>query len=72
MGGKVVCPKCGGEMATGHVLECQLGQSRPLHPGVASTWLEGPPEASGQAPLGVPVRTFRCGGCGYLESYAQP
>lgn len=46
---------------------------------IQSEWIEGPPERSkwtgikikGRAHL--PVTTFRCEGCGYLESYTpQP
>lgn len=42
-------------------------------------WLEGAPEKSvwtglktkGKERLRLPVRTFRCPSCGYLESYAS-
>jgi hypothetical protein len=42
-----------------------------------STWVEGPPEKSfwtGTRTAGkrlMPVTTFRCSLCGYLESYAK-
>lgn len=40
-------------------------------------WVPGKPKRSFWMGLklpvrGVPVRTFRCAGCGLLESYAQP
>jgi hypothetical protein len=75
MGEPTVCPKCGGAMTRGYVAECGHGQGRPVHPGVESTWLEGVPGAGGghaASNRGMPVVTFRCGGCGFLESYAQP
>ena len=43
-----------------------------------SEWIEGAPERSWWAGLKlkgrdkVPVATFRCSRCGYLESYAPP
>ena len=35
-----------------------------------SFWLEDRVNMQGREP--VPVTTFRCSGCGYLESYAIP
>jgi hypothetical protein len=66
------CPKCNGEMAQGFIFEID-GPMRKV-----STWVEGPPEkswfGSAKVPAGrcVPVGTFRCSGCGFLESYARP
>jgi hypothetical protein len=43
-----------------------------------STWVEGPPHRSlffgTKAPMAkrVPIGTYRCSACGYLESYARP
>jgi hypothetical protein len=43
-----------------------------------STWVEGAPEksfwhgANVPADKRVPVGTFRCSACGFLESYARP
>ena len=43
-----------------------------------STWVEGAPQKSwfGSAEVPkekcVPVGTFRCSACGFLESYARP
>jgi hypothetical protein len=64
------CPKCGGAMEEGFLLDR-------THGGVgASAWVAGVPEKSfwtglklkGRAQL--PVATWRCRRCGYLESYA--
>ena len=73
------CPKCHGEMLQGHVMSIAPG-------GVAvSLWTEGEPVGSSffgfklgkfaiapqmQATT-IPIGTFRCGSCGYLESYAR-
>jgi predicted nucleic-acid-binding Zn-ribbon protein len=64
------CPKCGKAMEEGYLLEHTHGGMRPV------SWLEGPPQKSfwtGLAIKGranVPIRTFRCTRCGFLESYA--
>ena len=66
------CPKCQRSMEEGFLLDKG-------HMDLASTaeWLEGVPEKSfwsGIKTKGrerLPVRTFRCTGCGYLESYAR-
>jgi hypothetical protein len=45
---------------------------------VVSTWVEGQPEKSilygTKVPQDkcIPIGTFRCAACGFLESYAQP
>ena len=62
------CPKCNGEMVRGFVLDVGLGAKS------FSQWTRGTP------PKGViwkaepedmlPIGTFRCSSCGYLESYA--
>ena len=66
------CPKCNGEMVQGFVVDATAG-------GVfVSSWVEGAPRKSfwnsTKAPveMRVPVGTFRCSACGFLESYAQP
>jgi len=64
------CPKCGGAMVDGFVVDHTHGGV-----GVAS-WVEGAPEKSfwlglklrGKRTLGI--ATWRCGRCGFLESYA--
>ena len=66
------CPKCDGEMAQGFIVDWNLAGLR------VCTWVEGAPEKSSLTGTKVPTRncipvgTFRCSGCGFLESYAQP
>lgn len=66
------CPKCNGEMVQGFI----CGREGPNR--VVSTWAEGAPENGGwlfrqvRAGKCVPVGTFRCSACGFLESYARP
>jgi hypothetical protein len=66
-----LCPKCQGEMVQGFVADFTHGWV------LVSTWVEGPPEKSfwsgTKAPKEkcLPIGTFRCAACGYLESYAQ-
>lgn len=70
MSGANKCPKCGGSMSSGQVVECTEGQSRPIHPGVINTWMETP-AAHAPSNLVIPVMTYRCSACGFLESYAN-
>jgi hypothetical protein len=66
------CPKCNGEMVQGFTFESE-GPKR-----MVSTWVEGAPKkawfgsADVPAEKRVPVGTFRCSVCGFLESYARP
>ena len=66
------CPKCNGTMVQGFIFEID-GPMRKV-----STWVEGAPEksfwqsAKVQADKCVPVGSFRCSACGFLESYARP
>jgi hypothetical protein len=72
----MICPKCAGEMARGFLVD--RGDSMvPLQ----SDWAEGDPRSSrwvtftGAVDRGkerLPVVSYRCGTCGYLESYARP
>jgi ribosomal protein S27AE len=64
------CPKCGGSMEEGFVLDRS-------HGGVAvASWVERPPETSLWTGIKLGGRTqsriatWRCGRCGFLESYA--
>ncbi len=67
------CPKCGGRMAQGFVVDFHQGGSR-----LVSRWVEGAPQKSfwhGTTAAdikGVPIGAFRCEGCGFLESFARP
>ena len=64
------CSKCGGRMVEGFVLD----QSHAAR--LVSKWVEGKPEVSffmgakvdGRAQ--IPIQSFRCVVCGFLESYA--
>jgi predicted nucleic-acid-binding Zn-ribbon protein len=65
------CPKCSGRMEEGFVLDRTHGAN------LQSTWVAGFPTRSFWTGLKLrglptlPVTTFRCSGCGYLESYAS-
>ena len=66
------CPKCNGEMEQGFVLDMTYGALS------VSQWVRGAPEKSfwtqTKAPTAsrIPIGTFRCANCGFLESYARP
>jgi hypothetical protein len=65
------CPKCQASMTEGFVVDHTHGGR------AVSSWVEGPPQKSmwvgvklgGQKPL--EIATWRCGSCGFLESYAR-
>jgi hypothetical protein len=74
-----VCPKCQGEMVQGFVADYAHGNAI-----LVSSWVEGPPVKSflggiklrsfwsgAKVREQIPIGTFRCAACGYLESYAQ-
>jgi Domain of unknown function (DUF6487) len=69
---KTLCPKCNSEMVQGFIVDFNLAGR------MVSSWVEGAPEKSSwtgtKAPTEkcIPVGTFRCSGCGFIESYAQP
>lgn len=64
------CPKCQGRMAEGFVVDQTYGSS------ALGRWYEGQPVKSIWTGLKTRGRahhdlvTWRCGRCGYLESYA--
>ena len=66
-----LCPKCGKGMEQGFVLDNTYGAR------VVPQWARGAPLKSlwsgTKLPEGdfVPVGTYRCSSCGYLESYAR-
>jgi hypothetical protein len=68
----LVCPKCNGSMTCGFIADFTYGHIE------VSSWVEGPPERSFWTGTKVPkekripIGTFRCTACGYLESYARP
>jgi hypothetical protein len=67
------CPKCSGHMESGFVIDRAPGNAN-----FQEKWVEGLPTPSFWTRGGVkikgreslPVTTFRCDGCGYLESFA--
>lgn len=73
------CPKCGGEMIDGFVMDSSHGAA------LVSQWVKGKPRAKTlfgrivskyiiktPSPNDVlPIATFRCQLCGFLESYAR-
>jgi hypothetical protein len=68
----IVCPKCNAAMEEGFILESEDIPNR-----VASRWVEGAPEFGFWSGIKnwhdrkkYQVATYRCAGCGYLESYA--
>ena len=67
-----MCPKCGAAMVQGFIVDWAQGGSRRV-----SSWVEGAPEktfwsdTSAPDDKQVPVGTFRCSGCGFLESFAH-
>ena len=67
------CPKCRSAMERGYVLDNTDGGGR-----AQSTWIAGEPERSlwwGLKLKGrelVPLASFRCSKCWYVEFYAPP
>ena len=64
------CSKCQSPMQPGYLLEEGHGNERSI-----TAWVEGQPQKSFWMGLKTPreklaTRTYRCTGCGYLESYA--
>jgi hypothetical protein len=66
------CLRCQGPMEPGFIMDHDYSLGAPQQ------WVEGPPvksfwtgvKTSGRDVL--PVATWRCAKCGYLESYASP
>jgi len=66
----ILCPKCQGEMVRGYVLNFT-----PIGVRIVK-WNAGPPIKSFWAGIidstsQIPIGTFRCQTCGFLESYAR-
>ena len=68
------CSKCQGHMIQGFIADfADMEQNANV-----STWVEGPPKMSlmfgtkTPAAKHVPIGTYRCSACGYLESYTRP
>jgi hypothetical protein len=69
-----LCPKCNGKMAQGFTIDMGAGDTF-MGSRHVSKWAPGAPIKSiffkTKVPAGaLPVGTFRCATCGYLESYA--
>ena len=71
MSDEITCPKCSHLMARGFIPEFS-------HRSSVSFWVEGDPEYSfWAAGVKIPadkmidIVTYRCAGCGFLESYAK-
>ena len=68
-----ICPKCAHEMELGFVLDKGYGGDYVLPP----EWAEGAPVKSIWTGVKMkdkqrlPIATYRCRSCGYLESYAR-
>ena len=67
---KTTCAKCNGRMEQGFLLELKDGNAKAV-----TDWVDGVPEKkwwglSIRGKRKLPVETWRCGRCGYLESYA--
>jgi hypothetical protein len=67
------CPKCNNEMVQGYIADWKADDRRRV-----SNWIEGEPIKSYwygtkiSPEKCIPVGTFRCSVCGFLESYARP
>jgi hypothetical protein len=65
------CPKCSGLMDQGFVLDNTHGGL------LVSQWAKGPPLKESfwigtkRPDTHLPIGTFRCASCGYLEAYAR-
>jgi hypothetical protein len=63
------CPRCRSGMVRGYLLDRAQGGFG------MGMWLEGPPVRPGFTPRlerSIPIVSYRCTGCGYLELYARP
>lgn len=65
------CPKCQGTMSEGFVLD------NGPYTHIVSNWVQGAPEKNMWTGVKLrgrtqyPIQTWRCGRCGFLESYAR-
>jgi hypothetical protein len=69
---RLECPRCGRAMQAGYLLDHGDHNAR-----MVSSWVAGTPEKSFWTGLKtkdrtvLPVTTYRCERCGFLESYAR-
>jgi hypothetical protein len=67
------CQRCAGPLEPGYVLEIGDGNVRSV-----SQWVTGAPERGFMFGLktrnrrSLPITTFRCTQCGFLQSFAHP
>jgi hypothetical protein len=65
------CPRCQGSMSEGFILDATDNASK------VASWVEGAPEKSMWTGVKTgkkakyEIQTWRCGRCGFLESYAK-
>jgi hypothetical protein len=68
---RLTCVKCQAPMDEGFIIDHSHTTK------TVATWVSGPPEKAVfrglnlQGKMQVPLRTFRCTICGYVESYAK-
>ena len=66
------CPKCDGLMVQGFIVDRSHGGEIRV-----SSWVEGAPKkafwvgTAAPKEKQIPIGTFRCSGCGFLESFAS-
>jgi predicted nucleic-acid-binding Zn-ribbon protein len=66
------CPKCSSQMEQGYVIDNTYGAL------IVSHWAAGAPRKSfwtgtkRSKEKQIPIGTYRCSSCGYLEAYARP
>ena len=66
------CPKCRGDMQQGFIVDNSYGEL------IVSHWAAGAPRKSfwtgTKLPQEkrIPIGTYRCSSCGFLEAYARP
>jgi hypothetical protein len=67
-----ICPKCNGAMQDEFMVEYRHGTANPF----ITRWAAGPPvkrlwwRSNAPAKKQIPIITFRCMRCGFLESHA--
>lgn len=69
----LICSKCGGSLNEGFIIEHALGNTA-----FSAKWHPGKPECNvfGGTQIEkdqlIPIRSYRCEQCGFLEFYANP
>lgn len=71
------CPKCSGEMEIGFLQDRGVTNVMRVPKFLPVAWIAGVPEFDWAGNVkykdrpSIPTETWRCTGCGYLESYAS-